>query len=266
MDCNDAGAPYCRPIATGQPCYTGAQGTRGHGTCKDGVQTCEGVGACVGEVLPLAHENCFNADDDDCDGVPNNGCPDHLAIGTFGGLVLRGGTGGANARNVYCPANSFVTRSTFYLDNTQGHASGVAIYCAAPTLVQGASTYSVTLTPITPAPYLKVVGDNPTIQGGDYDCGITGLVAGSWLVGLADSFVEALGMHCSNGAVSMGADNTLTFNFTQTGAGSFYGYQTGTPFEDDCPPHQVLVGYNLKQGDWLDSIQAVCAPLVTVYK
>jgi hypothetical protein len=267
MDCDDAGAPICKPIVTSQACYSGPPATRGKGACTDGAQACVGtLGACTGEVLPAARENCFNTIDDDCDGVVNNGCPDHLVLGAPTPLGVRGGTGGL-PRTALCPANAFVTRTTFYFDHQQAHASGVAIYCAAPTLVQGASSYSVSLTQVAPAPYVVVTGNNPPTPDANYDCGITGLVAGSWIVGQSDSSVEGLGMHCSSGAATFAADNTLTFDFTESGAANdYFTYQSGAFFRDDCPPHQVLIGYNLRVGDWMDQIQAVCAPLTTVYK
>jgi hypothetical protein len=268
MDCDDAGTAYCRPLATTQACYGGAPGTRGKGACKDGLQTCTGtLGACQGEVDPTPHENCFNTTDDDCDGALNNGCPDHLTIGAGTPLAAHGGTGGG-AQTAMCPPNSFVTRADWYWDDGQQHASGVGIYCSSPTLVQGASSYSVTLTPQSPAPYKVVHGnDTATIDNNSiHDCG-GGFVAGSWFIGTADSFVEGLGMHCSNGAVTLNADNTLAFNFTEFGNVNDYWYfPGGTFFRDDCPTGQVLIGFNMRVGNWLDQIQAVCAPLLTVYK
>lgn len=49
-------------------CYTGAEGTRGVGSCRPGQSVCGANGAisCVNQVLPL-NEEC-NGADDDCDG------------------------------------------------------------------------------------------------------------------------------------------------------------------------------------------------------
>lgn len=54
-------------------CYTGLLATQMIGACKDGVSTCnadgKGYGACNGEVLPQALDNCANAIDEDCSGT-----------------------------------------------------------------------------------------------------------------------------------------------------------------------------------------------------
>ena len=266
MDCNEAGAPYCRPLAITQPCYSGPAGTNGMGVCKGGVQTCTGtLGACNGEVLPSPHENCFNTTDDDCDGKLNNGCPDHVTLGATTPLAAQGG-GGGSAATAMCPPGAFVTHTTMYFDGSTAHAAGVGVFCAAPALVQGASTYSITLTQLTPAPSVLIGGNNGYSQFFEFDCGITGLVGGSYLLGQSDNFVEGLGMQCSNGTVNFAADNTLTFTFTETGATNYQTFSGGAQFRDDCPANQLLVGYNLRLGDYMDQIQAVCAPLVTVYK
>ena len=101
--CDDAGAPVCRPIQTTQACYTGAAGTRGVGRCKDGTQSCIGtLGACKGEVLPAAYDNCFTATDDDCNGAIGKGCPQALTIGADRALA---GAGGDRAvRRIPCTA------------------------------------------------------------------------------------------------------------------------------------------------------------------
>ncbi len=59
-----------------QNCYSGPSGTQGVGLCKPGSQTCTNGqwGACNGAVLPKT-EVCNNQDDD-CDGVKDNGNPE----------------------------------------------------------------------------------------------------------------------------------------------------------------------------------------------
>ena len=75
-DCNGEVDEGCACVnAATQPCYTGAANTRGVGTCHDGQQTCvDGQwGDCLGEVLP-AHEQCDgHGEDEDCDGIVDDG-------------------------------------------------------------------------------------------------------------------------------------------------------------------------------------------------
>ncbi len=67
----------CLPGAT-QPCFSGDPALVGTGLCAEGTATCDDAGkwgiACDGEVLPVT-EVC-NGDDDDCDGVADNGFGD----------------------------------------------------------------------------------------------------------------------------------------------------------------------------------------------
>jgi hypothetical protein len=73
---NEAAECTCVPNTT-MACYTGPAGTQNVGICKPGTKTCNatgtGFGNCIGQVLP-GNENCNTATDDDCDGVPNDGC------------------------------------------------------------------------------------------------------------------------------------------------------------------------------------------------
>jgi Putative metal-binding motif len=58
-----------------QLCYGGPVITRNVGPCKDGKQKCQGGkwGECIGDIVP-ALEIC-NGADDNCNGVPDEGCP-----------------------------------------------------------------------------------------------------------------------------------------------------------------------------------------------
>ncbi|WP_437596197.1 fibrinogen-like YCDxxxxGGGW domain-containing protein [Sorangium sp. So ce590] len=68
-----------RPCEPGSQngCYGGPPDTLNRGACRGGVRTCgeegDGFGPCAGEVLP-APERCNTAEDEDCDGVVNQGC------------------------------------------------------------------------------------------------------------------------------------------------------------------------------------------------
>jgi hypothetical protein len=64
-------------------CYTGPAGTENVGICKDGKQACQGghwPSDCPGEVLPEPTENCCDALDHNCNGLP--GCFDLFACVT----------------------------------------------------------------------------------------------------------------------------------------------------------------------------------------
>ncbi|MFO0760203.1 MAG: hypothetical protein U0359_27225 [Byssovorax sp.] len=62
----------CTPNST-EACYTGDPATKGKGICTDGMWTCKGdgsgYGACMGEVLPAASDDCSNNVDEDCSGT-----------------------------------------------------------------------------------------------------------------------------------------------------------------------------------------------------
>lgn len=58
----------CEP-GRSRPCYTGPDGTRGEGTCREGAEVCvasgEGYGACEGQVVPRA-QDCGTPADETC--------------------------------------------------------------------------------------------------------------------------------------------------------------------------------------------------------
>ena len=66
-----------------ESCYTGPSGTAGNGICERGERTCDSDGnwmACEGETHPEAQEDqcagdgSANGDDEDCDGIRDEGC------------------------------------------------------------------------------------------------------------------------------------------------------------------------------------------------
>jgi hypothetical protein len=262
----DGGEVSCHPQVSAQPCYSADAKTNGVGPCHGGTQSCIGsLGPCNGEVAPAQVEDCFNTIDDDCDGVVNNGCPSSLSLGPDRTLAQVGDDGGA-PKSAHCPPGAFVTRVDSWGDATNHHGSGVSIYCATPTLVKGASSYSVTLAQVTPAPYLKVTGSTTPTDDRQDDCGLTGLVAITYAVGTADIYIEGLGNHCGTSAVTLQADNSITFDFKGTGDKTFKSWSTaGTPFDLACQPNEVVVGFALREGSWLNSITPICAVLSVVY-
>jgi hypothetical protein len=258
----------CVPDATTQRCYDGPPSSVNKGVCKAGMQTCIGaLGSCDGEVKPAAQEDCFNDLDDDCDGVVNNGCPDHLVTGTAHLLTARGNTGGGAAFSLRCPANTFVSKSIVYGDSTDSYIAGIDLYCATPTLVRGASTYSVTETASATA-LTKHAGNITTGDNFTFDCGTAAFAPGFYVNGQADSGgIDAIGHSCGSGAATLGADNKLTLSFTKQASLGDAGYLAfGTAYEDDCAAGEVLIGFDGSSGNWFDSLRAVCAPLQVVYK
>lgn len=73
----DCTGTVCVPDTT-ELCYVGQAGTLGVGPCQAGIKTCNAdgtaYGACEGQVVPAAADDCTNAIDDDCDGETNEGC------------------------------------------------------------------------------------------------------------------------------------------------------------------------------------------------
>jgi hypothetical protein len=255
--------PTCVPAQTEQSCYTGPMGTAGVGSCRAGKQSCIGtIGACTGEVRPAAIEDCLNDADDNCNGTVNEGCPDRVEVGPARTLTPRGGTGGGGPFLVRCPANAFVTRAQFFFDTQSSHASGVRIWCATPTLVRAPTGYAITTTQIAPAPYLTQTGNRATLNG-EVDCGTGGFTAGYRVDGRADAqYVFGLGLYCATGTVTLNPDNSMTLSLAANGVGSAPTYSGGSAFSDACAANEVLVGYDLRTGDWMDQLVAVCAPLV----
>ena len=266
-----SGLSTCVHDVTMQPCYTGPAGTSGKGICRGGMQSCMGtLGACVGEVTPAARENCFNDIDDDCTGVVEDGCPLSLSVGTPRALAAQGGAGGG-AASARCPAGTIVIHSRFSFVYTDATAQGIQIFCATPTLTRGATTYSLGVTNKVTGPTLTGSGpsmppDSGDPNSGNIDCGTIGLVVGWRSPIYASDYVYGMGMYCASGAASLAADNRLTITFTPTANGNAWFYAGGNLAQLDCASNEALVGYDGRVGAWMDQLQPICAPLVTVYK
>jgi hypothetical protein len=254
----------CIPDATTQPCYTGPAGSQNIGICRGGTQSCVGgLGACMGEVRPAQYENCFNNLDDDCNNLLNDGCPDTVSVGNPRALPAQGGSGGGPV-SARCPANSFVVHTQFFFDHQDSTASGVQIFCSTPTLVRGASSYSVSLSGQVAGASWK--GSTTSFLDGEIDCGTAAFVGGWRTRGYASNYVYGMGLDCASGALSLAANNTLSISFAPNGNGNYWFYSTGSFFQIDCAANEVLVGYDGRIGSWMDQLTPICAPLVVGYK
>jgi hypothetical protein len=165
-----------------------------------------------------------------------------------------------------CPPATFVVKTRNYLDSVDAEIGGVGVFCVTPTLVRGTSSYSVTLSAVKSTPDASVQGSGVNGQDDQFACSGTGLVAGWWVQGYSSSYVDGLGMSCAVGSLSLGSDNKLTITMTKQASLGVGYYTQSTPFEDDCAANEVLVGYQTRNGAWLDNVRAVCAPLQVVYK
>ena len=163
-----------------------------------------------------------------------------------------------------------MTKTTVSADTGAQFISGVAINCATPKLVTGGSNYSVTLTPLMPQPYASAIGSGTNATLGSDDCGTSSFTTGWFVSGTEESGngLDNFGMSCATGNVAFSTTtNKLTFSFTKQSASTVYSaFNGGTAFEDDCMANEVLIGYDGRDGNWLDQLQAICAPLLPVYK
>jgi hypothetical protein len=265
--CSGGGQGTCVPNGTTQSCYDGPASTMGVGVCKPGMQTCIGsLGSCDGEVKPAAQENCFNDLDDDCDGVVNNGCPDHLTTGTPAALTARGSNAGGSAFQLRCPAGQYVAKSIVYGDDSDETIGGMDLFCATPSLARGTSSYSVTET-VSATALMRHASHITTGQSFTFDCG-TAFSPGFYVNGQDETgAIDAIGHSCAATALTFGTDNKLTITLTkQTSLGDAGYLQFGTAYEDDCPAGSVLIGFDGVSNTRFESLTAVCAPLQVVYK
>jgi hypothetical protein len=277
----DAGPPppsdLSAPCVAGAPCVTGKPGV-----CSPGHLHCDSGTVCVADTAPTT-ESCFNNLDDDCDGAINNGCPDHLELGTEHTLTQHGGEGGS-ARPVRCPANSFVVSAGFWGNDPNSSATGVELTCASFTLVKGTSSYSLGKNLFSGTVLVQASEGNQNRKGynSNADCS-SGLLASTWFTSNVSYdplttnptyVVSGFGSHCASSSIGLSAMNQLDITFSRQGsADDEICYTTamsamclGQTIEDDCGPHEVLIGFDLHMGSLMDSIAAVCAPVVTIYK
>src|SRR5262249_7303685 len=106
-----SGQTACVPGSM-MPCYTGAAGAGGGGSCAGRRATCKpdgsGYGDCVGETTPAPVDDCSKKVDADCDGTicgeavwsydfqgPNNQYVNGIATDPSGSIYLAGELGGS---------------------------------------------------------------------------------------------------------------------------------------------------------------------------
>jgi hypothetical protein len=262
----------------------GALGRLYHGTV-DGGTASHDLGArpdlsgpCGAAPTP---ENCFNNIDDDCDGVVNNGCPDHIELGAEHVLSFHGGSGGS-PKPVRCPPNFFVVATSFWGNDANSSATGIELRCASFTLTQGPSSYGL-MTSLFSGTVLAQASEATQTNKGIYpntDCS-SGLQAATWftsnvsldsLTMLPTYVVSGFSAHCASTSVQLSSENKLGISFSRQGAATDENcYMNGSlclgpTVEDDCDPGEVLVGFDLELGSLMDGISGVCAPVVVVYK
>jgi hypothetical protein len=258
----DGGGPPPDPsnCTAGLDCATGAPGicATGKTVCENGVSKCQ-------TPVHSAFDNCFDGLDDNCDGLIDNGCPTSVSLGPVRSLTVRGGSGGG-VGSVQCPTGAVVAQTQVWQDAGDTEMAGVSITCATPSLVKGKDSYTLAWAPITPNANDTVKGTKASglDNNPEYACG-PGSVG--WYINgyVSSSFVDGLGAGCAWPAINLSTGNQLDIQFIRIDNGGADTYYKTTAFEDACAPNELIVGYNLRFGAWLDSIQAVCAPLVVNY-
>ena len=111
----------CDPGET-ESCYTGPSGSAGTGICQEGTRECQDDGtwgSCTGETTPESSESC-NGEDDDCDGVVDEGCSCDYS-GTSEGVCSNGLIGSQGN----CKAPSDYEQDETSCDNVDNDCDGV---------------------------------------------------------------------------------------------------------------------------------------------
>jgi len=204
----------------------------------------------------------WSGDDADSGGSEGGALVPTLSLGPDRPLMLAGGDGGG-LKTAHCPSGTFVTRVDSYDDGA--HASGIVFYCAQPTLVQGDGSYTVTLKQTVSGQSLQPNNASTTFGRMD-SCSLKELSAITRTVGQADIYVEGLGHHCGTSAVTQAPDAAFVFDFTNDPDASYTRWgDAGSRFSLQCQSNEVVVGFDVRQGAWLNAIAPICAALTVVY-
>ena len=149
-------------------------------------------------------------------------------------------------------------------DPPSGSAPGVGVACSPVTLVRGASSYSLQLTPPTQVAsyFAGFFWDDYT----DYACNVAGanMVFSTRLE--SSSLIDGMFFSCASPTLTLSSTNQLSITMTNTGTYYGYTYGGGTTSTQPCGASQVVVGYRGRSDLWADQLQPVCAPLVVNYK
>jgi hypothetical protein len=145
------------------PCYSGPPGTLNVGICTAGTQVCNGsgtgYGSCSGQVVP-AVDVCGDGLDNDCDGIPDDGCLGDRAWNDI------------NANGVQDPGEPGLAGATFILRTQIGAVVGVAVSSATGTYgftnVSPGNYYVEVIPPFSFEVTLKDAGGDDTLDG-DFD-------------------------------------------------------------------------------------------------
>jgi hypothetical protein len=158
-----------------------------------------------------------------------------------------------------------VVQTQIWRDDGDSEIAGISVRCARPSLVRGKSSYTLGWAPITPDASDTVKGNKASGLDANPKFACPAGTVGWYLNGFASSFVDGLGAGCAWPAINLLDGNELDLQFIRIDNGGADSYHATTAFDDACAPTEAVVGYNLRFGNWLDSIQAVCAPLNVEY-
>ena len=157
-NCNGVANDTCSCVLSQtQPCGSGV------GTCKQGTSTCQAngmYGGCVGSVDPKPQDTCDTGNDDNCDGVANNGFPSNTAVcACLNGTTQACGTCGGGSQT--CAAGKWGA--------CLGAPSNVGMKCDAYSVHKGACLAGGTLLCDSANPTVpKCVPDDPKIYTDTY--------------------------------------------------------------------------------------------------
>jgi len=79
-------------------------------------------------------------------------------------------------------------------------------------------------------------------------------------------YVNGFFLDCGAGTLTLSPTNQLTIAFTNHNDKFVFQYGGGSALTDTCGSDSAIVGYNGRDGAWLDQLQPICAKLIVNYK